>query len=263
MMTFFVNLFFGYDQIFLIETFRNLIVFQTSVDLMRMTIFSQKATNSVTQFVKIIIRILMNYISRIALFFFDDVNVKRPQNIFENHKKILFEIRKKIFEHIQWLNEILTDFEKIDCIIFDEKSQFCCADIRIVEFICDDDEKHSDIVKIIKIVKWFVCTNVAKVRKFIEICVYYRIFIENFVIVFVSIYMLLKKNVIFVWKSKQQKIMNILKMKLVNSSVLITLDYKFEKKIILIANVSMKNWKEVFMQIKNKKRHFCKYKSEM
>ena len=111
--------------------------------------------------------------------------------------------------------------------------------------------------------KWFVCTNVAKTRKFIEICMYYRIFIENFVIVFASIYMLLKKNVIFVWKSKQQKIMNILKMKFVNSSVLITLDYKFEKKIILIANVNMKNWKKIFMQIKNKKRHFCKYENEM
>ena len=139
------------------------------------------------------------------------------------------------------MNQILIDFEKIDCIIFDEKFQFCCVDIRIVEFICDDDEKHSDIVKIIKIVKWFVCTNIAKIRKFIEICVYYRIFIEKFVIIFVSIYMLLKKNVIFVWKSKQQKIMNILKMTFVNSSVLITLDYIFEKKIILVANVNMKN----------------------
>ena len=99
MMTFFVNLFFDYDQIFLIETFRNLTAFQIFVDLMRMTIFSQKTINSVTQFVKIITRILMNHISRIA-FFFDDVNVKKFQNIFENHKKILFKIRKKIFKHI-------------------------------------------------------------------------------------------------------------------------------------------------------------------
>ena len=99
-MIFFMILFFDYDQIFLIETFRNLIVFHTSIDLIRIMIFSQKTINSVTQFVKIIIQILMNYISRIA-FFFDDVNVKKSQNIFENHKKMLFEIRKKIFEHIQ------------------------------------------------------------------------------------------------------------------------------------------------------------------
>ena len=101
MMTFFVNLFFDYDQIFLIETSRNLTVFQIFVDLMRMTIFSQKAINSVTQFIRIIIRILMNHISRIARFFFDDVDVKKFQNIFENYEKILFEIRKKVFEHIQ------------------------------------------------------------------------------------------------------------------------------------------------------------------
>ena len=52
-------------------------------------------------------------------------------------------------------------------------------------------------------------------------------------------------------------------MKFVNSSVLITLDYRFEKKIILIANVNMKNWKKIFMQIRNKKRHFCKYENKM
>ena len=54
-MIFFVNLFFDYDQIFLIETFRDLIVFQISIDLMQMTMFFQKIINFVTQFVKIII----------------------------------------------------------------------------------------------------------------------------------------------------------------------------------------------------------------
>ena len=42
----------------------------------------------------------MNHISSIT-FFFDDVNVKKFQNIFENYEKILFKIRQKIFEHIQ------------------------------------------------------------------------------------------------------------------------------------------------------------------
>ena len=261
-MIFFVNLFFDYDQIFLIKTFQNLIVFQISIDLMRMIILFQKIINFVTQFVKIIIWILINHISRVT-FFFDDISVKELQNIFENYKKILFKIRKKVFEHIQWLNEILTDFKKADCIIFEKKSQFCCIDIRIVEFICDDDKKHPNTVKIIKIVKWSICTNVAEAREFIEMCVYYRIFIEKFVIIFVSIYKLLKKNVIFDWKSKQQEIINILKMKFINSSIFIILDYNFKKEIILAANVSLKNWKKVFMQIKNKKQHFCKYENDM
>ena len=69
MMIFFVNLFFDYDQIFLIETFQNLFAFQIFVDLIQMTIFSQKTINFVMQFVKIIIQILINHISRIAFFF--------------------------------------------------------------------------------------------------------------------------------------------------------------------------------------------------
>ena len=157
----------------------------------------------------------------------------------------------------------MTDFEKTDCIIFEEKSQFCCIDIQIVEFIWHDDEKYSNIVKIIKIVKWLICTNVTETREFIEMCMYYRIFIEKFIIIFVSIYKLMKKNVIFNWKSKQQKVINILKIKFVNSSIFIIFDYNFEKKIILTANVNLKNWKKIFMQIKNKKRHFCKYENDM
>ena len=193
---FFVNLFFHYDQIFLIKTFYDLIVFQILFDLMQMMIFIQKIINSVTQFVKTIIRILMNYISRVT-FFFDNINIKKFQNFFKNQKKILFKIKKKIFKHIQWLNEILIDFEKNDYIIFEKKSQFCCSDIWIVKFICNDEKKHLNIAIIIKIVKWSVCTNLAETREFIEMCVYYRIFIKKFVIIYVSIYKLLKKNLIF------------------------------------------------------------------
>ena len=46
--------------------------------------------------------------------------------------------------------------------------------------------------------------------------------------------------------------------------ILIIFDYKFEKKIILTANVNLKNWKKIFMQIKNKKRNFfCKYENDI
>jgi hypothetical protein len=46
-----VNLFFEYDQLSLIEKCRDMIVFMTSLDLMRMTTIFMKAINSVTQFV--------------------------------------------------------------------------------------------------------------------------------------------------------------------------------------------------------------------
>lgn len=48
---------------------------------------------------------------------------------------------------------MLIDIKQINYIIFEKIFQFCCAKIKIIEFIYDNNNKHSDIVKIIKIVE--------------------------------------------------------------------------------------------------------------
>ena len=95
-----MNLFSEYDQFFLIEIFRNLTEFQISIELIRITIFFQKTINSMTQFCRIMFRILIDHINKKTMFFLNDVEIKEFKNIFANHKKIAFEIRKKAFEHI-------------------------------------------------------------------------------------------------------------------------------------------------------------------
>ena len=237
--------------------------FQISMNLFRMTILSQNVINFVVQFMKIIIRILMNHVSHAIMFFLNDMKVKKSKNNFENWKKIIPDIRKKILQHIQWINEILIDIERSNCIIFDSKSQFCCERLRIIEFVCDESDKHSDTEKILKIVDWSSCSNCKKIRKFIELCVYYRIFIEHFVQIAVPIYRLMKKNVKFVWNIEQQLIMNQLKFIFISSSILIIIDYISDAKMILRIDVNLIDWKCVLMQIFNDLRHSARYDSEM
>ena len=98
-------------------------------------------------------KILIDHINKKTMSFLNDVEIKKSKNIFANHKKIAFDIRKKTLKHIQWLNYVLIDVERADCIIFEKKSQFCCAKIKIIEFVCDENKKHSNIAKIIKIVE--------------------------------------------------------------------------------------------------------------
>ncbi len=90
------------------------------------------------------------------------------------------EIRRYVMKHIQWLNEILIDIERINCIIFEKKSQFCCEELRVIKFVCDVKKRHSNTTKIIKILDWFFCQDAVDVRELIEICVFYRIFITDF-----------------------------------------------------------------------------------
>jgi hypothetical protein len=178
----FVNLFFDYDQLSLIEKCPDMIVFMTSFDLMRMITIFMSAINLMIQFVRVINKIIVDHVFHHALFFMDNIKVKKSK-ITYNNEFIFSQIRRWVMKHIQWLNDVLTDIEKADCIIFEEKFQFCCEELRVIDFVCDVKKRHSDTAKIIKFVKWFACQNVVDVREFIKICVFYQIFIASFVFI--------------------------------------------------------------------------------
>ncbi len=192
-----VNLFSEYDQLSLIEKCRDMIAFMTSFDLMKMTTIFMKAINSVTQFVRIVNKIIADHVLHHALLFVNDIEMKESK-ITYNDEFIVSEIRRYVMKHIQWLNDVLADIEKTDCIIFEKKSQFCCEELRMIEFVCDVERRHSDTTKIIKILNWSSCQDAVDVREFIEICVFYRVFIADFAFIAQLIYAFLKKNVSFV-----------------------------------------------------------------
>ena len=147
-----IDFFSKYDQLSFDKRNRNFIAFMTSFELLRMIIFSQRAINSVEQFVRIANHILNAHISEKCQTFVNDVVVKKNRNDHEN-KKIVSEIRIFVLRHIQNLNKILIDIKRSKAIISDEKSQFCMFDIKIMSFVCDEIDRHSDSVKIIKIIK--------------------------------------------------------------------------------------------------------------
>jgi hypothetical protein len=174
-----MNLFFEYDQLSLIEKCKDIIVFMTSFDLMKMITIFMKKINFVIQFVQMINKIIVYHMFHHAFSFVNDIKVKKSK-ITYNNEFIFFKIRRYVLKHIQWLNDVLTNIERTDCIIFEEKSQFCCEELRVIDFVYDVKKRHLNTAKIIKILNWSFCQNVDNVREFIKICVFYRIFIANF-----------------------------------------------------------------------------------
>ncbi len=132
----------------------------------------------------------------------------------------------------------------------------------MIEFVCDVEKRHLNTTKIIKILNWFSCQNAVEVREFIEICVFYQIFIADFAFIVQFIYAFLKKNVSFVWKFAQQEAMNIFKIVFINSFAFIFIDYAIDV-IILAMNASLENWKKILMILRNEKKHSVRYKSEI
>jgi hypothetical protein len=80
---------------------------------------SQDLINFVTQFVRIIIKILKNLLD-ICRLFLNNIEVKKFKTIYDN-AEIASEMHQFILKHIKNLNSILLNFELVDCIIFDEK----------------------------------------------------------------------------------------------------------------------------------------------
>ena len=130
---------------------------------------------------------------------------------------------------------MLVNLEKTSRTISDEKFQFCIFELKIVDFVHDSNDKSFKTAKTIKILKWSSCCDVSKVRTFIDVCVYYQIWIVNFIIIASSIYRLLKNKEFFIWAEEQKNVMNILKLILTIVSALKSLNYSFLTDEIILA----------------------------
>ena len=68
--------------------------------------------------------------------------------------------------------------------------------------------------------------NIHKLGSFIGMCAYYHHFIANSSSILGPLHDLTKKNVRFIWTSKQDEAYNMLKEKLISQSMLVLLDLK-------------------------------------
>ena len=128
------------------------------------------------------------------------------------------------------------------------------------------NDKSSKIAKIIKILKWFSCRDVLKIQTFINVCVYYRIWVINFVIIAFFIYHFLKNEKFFMWAEEQKDVINILTLILTTAPTLILLNYSLLiNEIILAVNFNLKKWNVILFQINSEtsKNHVSCYENDL
>ncbi len=197
--------------------------------------------------------------------FLNNIAVKGPQTDY-NDEKVLTEVCWYILKAIQNLDKVLINVECTDRSVSDKKSQYIIKQLKIVGFVCEPNKRSSAVNKVLKIVQWRLCQNLKKAHAFIDLCVYYWLWINWFAIISSSIYDLFKKNITFLWMLKQQQIMNKLKILLSTELIIQQLNYDSDTKdIILIMNSSKKEWGFCLMQkVKNDWcHHVCQYDSDV
>ena len=256
-----IDWFSGYDQVPLDEKSRDLTAFFTPLGLLRMTRLPQGATNSVAQFVRVVSKVLEDQIPRRAIPFLDDVGVKGPTSTY-NNEEAEPGIRRYVLEHIQNLDATLCDLERAGCTI-GAKSQFCMDGIKMVGYICDGEGRRPESLKVIKVTEWAPCRDKRDIKAFLGLCVYYRIWIENFSAVTEPLYCLLRKDVPWTWGHKQDLAMDQIKIALTSAPALVKIDYDENAgEIILAVDASLTGWGAVLMQKDSEgNRHPSRYES--
>ena len=256
-----IDFFSGYDQLVLAPECRDMTAFMTPLGLLRMTTPPQGATNSVAQFVRVVMRILDDLFPNIAMPFLDDIGVKGPYTTYDD-EETLPGIRRYVYEHIQNLDKTMDRIERAGACI-GAKSQFCHNGMNIVGFVCGYNGRTPSTSKVIKILEWPACKNVTEGKAFIGVCVYYRIWIKDFAMVAAPVYQLFRKNVKWNWGAEQQQAMDTLKTALTTAPALCKIQYgPGWGEIYVGVDASLDGWGGVMGQFdENKKRKVSRYES--
>ena len=195
---------------------------------------------------RIVTDILLNHIPHKCAPFLDDIGVKGPRSEY-NGEEVAPGVRRFVMEHLQWMDAVLADLERAGATVSGEKSQFCLRGLKMVGFIYDTDGKHPESLKVIKILEWTRCDTQRDVRVFLGICVYYRVFIENFATISEPLFCLLRKEVVFDWGNEQQEAMMMMQQALTTAPALRPIDYNSEGQVILAVDASNEGWGAVLM----------------
>jgi hypothetical protein len=88
------------------------------------------------------------------MLFLDDIEMKKPKSKYNDEEILGFPgVRRFILKYIQSLNAVLADLERARFIISAEKSVFYITGLKIVRYVYDANERHSNYVKVLKILE--------------------------------------------------------------------------------------------------------------
>jgi len=157
-------------------------------------------------------------------------------------------IRRSILEAIVLIDKVMADIERAEGTISGVKSEFLLEQLKIVRYVCGKDWRSPEETKSRKITNWPPYIDLSDVRAFLELCVYYRIWIKDFSTIPEPLFRLSTKDMEFYWLEEQQIAMDELKKAVTSAPALNPIDYKSEGKIVLYMDSSLAGWGAILQQ---------------
>ena len=256
-----VDAFSGYDQVSLDEKSRDITTFATPIGLFRMCTLPQGATNSVAQFMRIMVRVMSGLIPKVANVFLDDITVRGPVLWYED-EETLPGIRRAVLEHLQNLDKVLVNCELAGLTIAVAKSQWCKKKAVIVGYLTGSGGREPDQIKVEKIRRWPAITSLTQLRSFLGLVCVYRVWIPKYAHTAAPLHRLTRKNVVFLWTTEQEDAKIALIRAVTTAPILIAIDYRPGGGIIILTvDASITGWGAVLTQERSEGRLPCRFES--
>jgi len=121
---------------------------------------------------------------------------------------------KGFLQHLVHLEELLKRLHKVNMKIHPKKCEFAVTLVVHLGHIILSNGIMVHWVKVVAILEMPNPTHVHTLKSFIELCNYYKIYVQNFSTMAHPLYALLKKDVAWTWSDEIQEAFNTLKEKL-------------------------------------------------
>ena len=166
-----------YWQINVVERDRHKTTFNIKRDKYEFCVMFFELTNASITFQTMMNEMLRSYLDKFVIIYLNDI-------------LIYFKNDEKHSQHVKLIVKALrtNDFyvKSSKCVFYQKRIEFC-------DHIIDNEEIRMNETKLKIIRDWSSLQTVHDVRSFLELCAYYRRFIENFVILTSSFYELIQK----------------------------------------------------------------------
>jgi hypothetical protein len=127
---------------------------------------------------------------------------------------------KRFLQNLAHLEELFKRLHEVNMKIHPKKCEFVVTSIVYLGHRILPNGIMAHWAKVVAILEMPNPTNVHTLRSFIELCNYYRIYVQNFSTIVHPLYALLKKDVACTWSEEAQKAFNTFKEKLSEFSIL-------------------------------------------
>jgi hypothetical protein len=144
---------------------------------------------------------------------------------------------KGLLQHLVQLEELFKRLHKVNLKIHPKKCEFTITSLVYFGNRILPNGIMVRWAKVVTILEMLNPTDVHTLKSFIELCNYYRIYVQDFSTIAHPLYASLKKDVAWTWNEKALKVFNTFKQKFLKFPILRKLD--FNKVFILHMDLSV------------------------